>query len=252
MTAQDGPMTERRERGDETGESLMGKSLPGESVPGGALDRFSAKQASAPSAAVPASRTAVVVVDMVNDYLEADGAMPVDSEHEVLTGVQRLVGLARSAGAPVVWVRPGHTESMDALFRKRIEHAHVHSHGAQIHATLDVRDHDRVVLKRRYSAFFQTDLDLYLREHRIERVIVAGVALNICVRSTVHDAFFNGYDVWVPPEACRATGDREEQSTLYDIATHFGDVMTLQDIEDRWAPDRPGVGTGPARPEGMR
>lgn len=216
------------------------------------MDRFSAKQSAAPSAAVPASRTAVIVVDMVNDYLEPDGAMPVDSKDEVLTGVLRLVELARSAGSLVVWIRPGHTESMDGLFRKRVEHGHVHSRGAQLHPFLDVRDDDRVVLKRRYSAFFQTDLDLYLREHRIERVVVAGVALNICVRSTVHDAFFNGYDVWVPPEACRATGDREEQSTLYDIATHFGEVVTLRDIEERWAPQRQQVGAASAQREGMR
>lgn len=197
-------------------------------------DGFSAKQSSTAPAVVPPSRTAILIVDMVNDYLEPDGAMPVDSKEQVLSGAQRLVALGRAAGVLMVWIRPGHTESMDGLFRKRIEHAIVHSHGAQIHPALDVRDDDRVVLKRRYSAFFGTDLDLYLREHRIERVVVAGVALNICVRSTVHDAFFHGYDVWVPPEACRATGDREQQSTLYDIATHFGEVVSLQDLADRW------------------
>ena len=60
--------------------------------------------------------------------------------------------------------------------------------------------------KRRYSAFFQTDLDLWLREHGVARVVVTGVALNICVRSTVHDAFYNGYQVVVVEDASRATG----------------------------------------------
>ena len=89
--------------------------------------------------------------------------------------------------------------------------------------------------KRRYSAFFQTDLDLYLREHDIARVVVTGVALNICVRSTVHDAFYNGYQVVVAEDACRATGDREMESTLYDIATHYGDVASTVDVIGTWA-----------------
>ena len=54
--------------------------------------------------------------------------------------------------------------------------------------------------------------------------MVFGVVTNICVRSTVHDAFFNGYEVVVPQDCCAATGPREQESSLYDIATHFGTV----------------------------
>ena len=109
------------------------------------------------------------------------------------------------------------------------------SWGAQVHDSLPFEDSDRVLLKRRYSAFFQTDLDLYLREHEIRRVVVTGVALNICVRSTVHDAFFYGYDVWVVRDACMATGPREEASTLYDIQTHFGEVVSTAEVLEGWA-----------------
>ena len=48
------------------------------------------------------------------------------------------------------------------------------------------------------------------------------------VRSTVHDAFFNGYEVVVPRDCCAATGAREQESTLYDIATHFGVVTEAE------------------------
>ena len=51
-----------------------------------------------------------------------------------------------------------------------------------------------------------------------------GVVTNICVRSTVHDAFFHGYRVVVPEDGVAATGPREQESSLYDIATHFGIV----------------------------
>lgn len=200
-----------------------------------APDPFSAKQAERVEQPVSPGRTAVLAVDLVNDYVDAAGAMPAADCEPVIDANRRLAAAARLAGAQVIWIRPGHLDASDGLFRKRIVHALEGTWGAQLHERLDVREDERVVKKRRYSAFFQTDLDLWLREHDVERVIVTGVALNICVRSTVHDAFFLGYQVWVPQDACRATSEREEASTLYDIETHFGHVCTVDDVLAEWA-----------------
>jgi ureidoacrylate peracid hydrolase len=57
-----------------------------------------------------------------------------------------------------------------------------------------------------------------------------GVVTNICVRSTVHDAFFLGYKVIVPQDCCAATGPREQISSLYDISTHFGTVTDASSV----------------------
>ena len=86
------------------------------------------------------------------------------------------------------------------------------------------------VAKRRYSGFFETDLDLRLRELGMHHLILGGVVTNICVRSTAHDAFFRGYDVIVPEECVAATSDREQHSSLYDIDTHFGRVVSLGEV----------------------
>lgn len=192
------------------------------------LDAFSAKMMGE-RPGIDLSAFAVLVVDMVNDFLLPDGAMPVADAAPVIEATDRLVRAARAAGGVVVWVRPGHTELGDGLFRKRSPHAIGEVRGSQIHDGLDPRDGEKVVRKRRYSSFFGTDLDLYLREHGVRSVLVCGVALNICVRSTVHDAFFHGYEVFVVEEACQATGPREHDSTLYDISTHFGTVLSLDE-----------------------
>ena len=91
---------------------------------------------------------------------------------------------------------------------------------------------DLFVIKRRYSAFFNTDLDLILlRDLEIgNALVVMGVVTNICVRSTVHDAFFLGYKVIVPEDCVAATGPREQDSSLYDIATHFGAVSDARSV----------------------
>jgi ureidoacrylate peracid hydrolase len=197
-------------------------------------DPFSAKQATAGQVEVAPAHTALLAVDLVNDYVDPEGAMPAADCGPVIEANRRLAEAARAAGVTIVWIRPGHLDATDGLFRKRIVHALEGTWGAELHPGLGVVDGEMVLRKRRYSAFFQTDLDLTLRERDIARVVVSGVALNICVRSTVHDAFFLGYQVWVPRDAIRATGDREEASTLYDIQTHFGEVVTVDDVIAAW------------------
>ena len=60
--------------------------------------------------------------------------------------------------------------------------------------------------------------------------MIFGVVTNICVRSTVHDAFFLGYQVIVPEDCVAATGPREQESSLYDIGTHFGIVADSEHV----------------------
>ena len=65
------------------------------------------------------------------------------------------------------------------------------------------------------------------RELGVQTVIVTAAVTNICVRSTCHDAFFYGYQVVVPHACVRATAEREQASSLWDIQTHFGTVVRL-------------------------
>src|SRR5262249_30728273 len=73
-------------------------------------------------------------------------------------------------------------------------------------------------------------LILDLRERQIATVLVAGVVTNICVRSTVHDAFFLGYEVVVPVECVAATSPQAQATSLYDIDTHYGTVAPLAQV----------------------
>ena len=151
----------------------------------------------------------------------------------VLPGYKRLIepqnavpGALRAAGGPVINVVDAHRPQLrrDREFLKRSPHCIEGTPGCEIVPDLDRDPADMVVTKRRFSGFFGTDLDLTLRDMMVDTVIVMGVVTNICVRSTVHDAFFLGYRVVVPQDCCAATGPREQISSLYDISTHFGTV----------------------------
>jgi ureidoacrylate peracid hydrolase len=189
------------------------------------IDSFSSHR-NAERVRLDPARAAVLVVDMVNDFCSPGGKMVLPGCEALVPGQLQVIAAARAAGAPVIWVHDSHRPAMrrDREWLKRSPHCVEGSWGTGIIAELGARDDEIHVIKHRYSGFFQTDLDLVLKDMLIDQVIVCGVVTNICVRSTVHDAFFNGYAVVVPRDCCAATGPREQESSLYDIATHFGVV----------------------------
>lgn len=174
-------------------------------------------------------RTAVLVIDMLNDFLEPTGAMPLPEGRKLYDPIRSLLSTARENGATVIWVCDEHPPG-DREFEKRSVHCLKGTWGAQIVAELEPREDEYLVSKRRYSGFFETDLDLRLRELAIDDLILAGVVTNICVRSTAHDAFFRGYGVVIPVECVAATSEREQESTLYDLDTHYGTVAALEQV----------------------
>jgi ureidoacrylate peracid hydrolase len=177
-------------------------------------------------------RTAILVIDMINEFCKPGGKMVLPGYEALLPAQTALIEAARAAATPVVWVHDAHRPGMrhEREWAKRTPHGLENTWATEIIEDLDARVDEIHVIKRRYSAFFQTDLDLTLKDMRIDQLVVFGVVTNICVRSTVHDAFFNGYEVVVPADACAATGPREQESSLYDIATHFGVVSDAESV----------------------
>lgn len=196
-----------------------------------AADVFSAHRHEAGMTLDP-SRTALVVVDMINEFCKPGGKMVLPGYEALVPPQSALIERARSLDIPVVFVIDCHRPGMrrDREFLKRTPHGTWNTWATQVIDELSPREDDHVVLKHRYSSFFGTDLDILLRDMQVDQLVVFGVVTNICVRSTVHDAFFLGYEVLVPRDACAATGPREQESSLYDIATHFGVVSTTEAV----------------------
>jgi nicotinamidase-related amidase len=144
-------------------------------------------------------RAALLVVDMQNDFVH--GRMAVSGAAELAERLAPLVAAARSAGVPVVFVtqalRPngadagslnGFPEVRDGLALREGDD------GVRVAAELGAEPNDIYVVKRRFSAFHATDLDLLLRSSNIDQVIVCGVSAHICCDTTVRDAFQLGYE----------------------------------------------------------
>jgi ureidoacrylate peracid hydrolase len=175
------------------------------------------------------SRSAVLVIDMLNDFLEAAGAMPLLEGRRLFEPIRQLLRAARASDVPVIWICDEHLPT-DREFEKRSVHCLKGSWGAEIVAELGRDPTELRIAKTRYSGFFETDLDARLRRKGVEHLILTGVVTNICVRSTAHDAFFRDYRVTVPIECVAATSEREQESTRYDLDTHYATVTSLEQV----------------------
>lgn len=196
------------------------------------LDVFSAHKCQDQEIRIDPQSTAVLVVDMINDFCVEGGAMVLPGAEVLYPPQNALIAAAREAGARVVFIADSHRANVrsDREFRKRTPHALEGTWGASVVDALDQQPDDIQLIKRRYSAFYNTDLHITLQDMAVETVVVIGVVTNICVRSTVHDAFFAGYEIVVPEDCVAATGPREQMSSLYDIATHFGTVSGSAEV----------------------
>jgi maleamate amidohydrolase len=174
--------------------------------------------------------TALILVDVTNSFFLEGMPNCYPAAAEVLESLRRLLATARAAGRIVVHAVERHYPGFnDHEWRKLPRHHFIGDIDQQIFAGFHPQGEREVLIgKRRYSAFFATDLALFLHEQKIERVVLAGVKTNVCIRATAQDAFANGFDVVVPREATNSNRSHLAEASLEDIDRYIGSVVALE------------------------
>ncbi len=164
---------------------------------------------------------ALVVVDMQKDFCYADGALYAgDHVKSIFEPLAELIKAARQNNIPVVFTQDWHRED-DVEFRIWPAHCIAGSEGAEVIDELGAEDTDYFVKKRRYSAFFGTDLDLTLRELGVKKLYITGVLTNICVLHTAGDAVLRGYEVEVLKDCTAALNDHDFSYAIHHMENVF-------------------------------
>lgn len=178
-----------------------------------------------------ANDTALILVDVIDSFFRPGMPNYYPAAEEVVVPLGRLLAAARAAGRIVAHAverhRPGFA---DYEWRKLPEHHYAGAADAAFLAGFEPAGEREVVIpKRRYSAFFATDLALFLREQGVERVVIAGVKTNVCIRATAQDAFAHGFAVIVPREATNSNRPHLAAASLEDIERYLGRVVSLEE-----------------------
>lgn len=166
------------------------------------------------------NKPAILVVDMLNDFVY--GALTCDRGKAIVPATARLLDAAREAGVPVIFCNDAHLRGIDRELTIWGDHAIAGTSGAEVIPELNLSDKDYVVPKRRYSGFFQTDLDILLKELGVQTVVMTGLHAHMCVRHTSADAFSLGYDVVVAKEATDSFTEEDYIGGLAYLKTCYG------------------------------
>jgi nicotinamidase-related amidase len=171
-----------------------------------------------PAVSVSLFTTALIVVDMQNDFVTAGGALVVPDAAATVPVIQGLLRRAHTAGVRVFFTQDSHSPG-DPEFPIWGEHVIEGPWGWQIVDALAPAPGDRVIRKLRYDGFFGTSLDHELRLAAIQTVVVCGTVANICVLHTAGSAALRGYRVVVPVDAISALTPFDREAALRQV--HF-------------------------------
>lgn len=163
-------------------------------------------------------KEALLIIDMLNDFVKEGGTLVVPKARDIIPNIKKRLDEAHRAGTPVIYMTDAHLPN-DVEFEAWGPHAIPGTWGHEIIEELKPREGEYVLHKRKYSAFYGTDLDPFLRDFRIEKIIITGTLTNICIYYTAIDAVMRDYKVVVPRDCVAAITDEEHNFALNQMET---------------------------------
>lgn len=211
--------------------------------------RFNKKQILTFDERVDPASTALVVIDVQNDFALPQGVCgqvgdDISPVAPMVARLQALIDEARKAGLLIVFVRTIYDEPVlsPSLTEQYLRRGYPNSicltgtRGAEFYGDIGPRGapNEILVTKHRYSAFWGSSIDLVLRNNGIRTVVLTGIATEVCVESTARDAFFKDYQVVVPEDCVGCYSEERQKAALVVIARSFGVVTSSEPIAEVW------------------
>jgi nicotinamidase-related amidase len=181
--------------------------------------------------AVPVTGTALLLIDVINDLAFEGSAGLVAQAEPMAIRLAALKRRASAAGVPTIYINDNFGK-WRSDFRKTIAHCTSRSSpGRRVSQRLKPTSRDYFVLKPKHSGFFDTSLDTLLETLRIRRVILTGIAGNICVLFTANDAYMRELKIFAPADCIVSNTEADNDHALRQIDTvlkgHVADSTRL-------------------------
>jgi len=174
---------------------------------------------------VDPTQTALVVVDMQNDFVREGGSLQVPDAEATIPAISGLLDLARAHGMRVVYSQDTHRDG-DPEWQIWPEHAREGGWGWQLVAELTPAEDETVLRKVRYDAFYGTPLDHLLRLWGVNTLVICGTVANICVHYTAASAALRWYNVVIPRDAISALDPFDLEASLRQTDFLFAGRVT--------------------------
>ncbi len=181
--------------------------------------------------------TAFLIIDMQNDFCLPGAPFEVKGAMEVAKKIREALQACRKYGLPVVHVfryyRPNGSDVEITRYDKFVQVGGAlieGTKGGEIVDELKPIDGEYLICKRRWSAFFQTELDNLLKRLDVDQVVVTGVQTPNCIRGTVWDANSLDYEVIVLTDGTGASTSEVHEANLNDMRNIGVKLMTVEEF----------------------
>ena len=192
---------------------------------------------------------ALIVIDVQNGFVSKGGSydlLKIDTSNywAVIPVIKELIEISRAAGIPVFYTQAVRESSGIDLLTKthkilpksreeRIMRKPICVRGTWDAGIVDdikpaARDH--IVIKRRDSAFHDTEINVWLKSLGIDTLIFSGIDTSICVETSLREAFNIGYDIILISDATASSNRKHYESTLDNVRGYYGLVMELKEF----------------------
>ena len=162
-------------------------------------------------------RMALLIIDMLNDFFRQHARLA-EQRPRLVAAVNALAEAFREHGQPVFWVRQEFAPDLHDAFLEMRKHdlrvTIAGTDGCELLPELDRRPADQTIVKKRYSAFFGTELGATLGRVGPDMLVVAGINTHACVRTTVVDAYQRDYEVLVATECVASYDEAHHEMTM--------------------------------------
>lgn len=189
------------------------------------------------------NKSALVVIDFINEIVHVEGQVAKGgnakfiAEHQVIQHANQAIAIARDAKIPIIFVKVGFSKGYpecpihSPIFgsAKQNNLFQLNTWSTEYHPDLDFRPGDISIVKRRVSAFYNTDLEAILRAQGIDTVILCGVSTAMAIDHTARDAHDRDYNVIVLKDACAAMDQTHHDAALL-VINRLGKIIQTQDF----------------------
>ena len=183
---------------------------------------------------------ALVVLDMQRYFLDPLSHAFVPGSEEILRRIEALSTAFLEKNRPVILTRhintPENAGIMASWWNDLIQ-----SESPMSRITSELpQDRSHIVIKSRYDAFFQTDLESFLHRHKVRQVVITGVLTHLCCETTARSAFMRDFRVFFPVDGSATYNEHFHQATLRNLShgfAHLTQIRTLFQSLEQWTPD---------------
>jgi nicotinamidase-related amidase len=184
--------------------------------------------------AIPAAGSALLLIDVINDLAFEGSEALIEQAEAMATRLAALKRRASAAAVPCIYVNDNFGQ-WRADFRQTVAHCTAASSpGRRVSHRLKPKSTDYFVLKPKHSGFFGTPLDMLLEQMRVRRVVLSGIAGNVCVLFTANDAYMREYQLFAPSDCIVSNTEEENAHALRQIQSVMkGDLTASTRLEFR-------------------